>query len=710
MGFDRHFGVWIKSGQGHWIYYWNAEQHKWDPLKLEVEQRITGFYGGPDSGLYATQHGDMQHWGNVYSLDKGKMELVTRYYFKASNEHAGFQVLRDGRFLNWGGETLRIFDDGQWIEEPVSLPQKGPLVFEHPQGISIFTQKKSYNLDYSNNLSLVDLTSELDFENVRVTQWGGSRAIFIDYGRPQMKAFELTTGRQVDTETINQSLGDRSLYDLFSTRDGSVWIAAYDRELESDVFFRISQDGSITRICETTGFRWKNYSFATNSRRVLQDKTGKLWFAIHDVGLITLENQKAQMLDVRVDNNPIDCISLMEGQDGAIYCGTFHGLYVYHRGESITGQPHQKIIPLKKPSQTVWKYEPKDNRRIKKAWLAKDLILYSTWERDQVVALDSRTGQKKYTIAVPKSWGMWTTSGSSEDELIISTGDHILSVDRITGTVRKTLPLKHDRRIEPVVIDDDYIVADDYRSNTLLRQTLSGSTKWSSNLPGYVMRHLSASESFLIIQTRGSSYGGQKTLALDPHSGQQLWSDTLNAYGSGTALSGDGLYCVETDTYLNPKKTEAWVIARNPDIGERLWHFRRAESSVSHAPIIDDRSGRVYVILENTVICLDLAKGNIIWETELPRTGLRAPAASYDPYHSCMRIAGGQLLVADITQTLYFLDLETGDIRKRMAVTDNIIRHDKKVGVTPLLVTPWLVDDTLIASTPNGIYAYKLVE
>ena len=265
---------------------------------------------------------------------------------------------------------------------------------------------------------------------------------------------------------------------------------------------------------------------------------------------------------------------------------------------------------------------------------------------------------------------------------------------------------KHNLRIGPIIVDDDYILVPTYRSSSVSRVGPSGESLWTCELPGYLMTHPSAFGRFLLVQTRD---GGRASCGIDIDTGKLLWKDTTNAYGAGTDFGDDARYCVETDCFLSPETTEAWVIARDPRTGERLWHYRKSGTTVDNAPVVDPARNRVYAVFrDGTVVCLDGKDGACLWQAHLPQPPVAATAASYGPYHSWMSLTHGFLAVADESQLFYLLDPLTGRILHRLAVTDDIIRYGKRAGTTPLCALPWIIDDLLVVPAENGVFAYAL--
>jgi outer membrane protein assembly factor BamB len=339
------------------------------------------------------------------------------------------------------------------------------------------------------------------------------------------------------------------------------------------------------------------------------------------------------------------------------------------------------------------------------------LVLYVSGYGDALTALGAEDGGVRFSIPVLRDDvdSVFVAPGGNKGEITVCLRGRVIAVDAGSGAVLRSMECKRDRRIAPIARGDGYILVKQYRGDTVSRVSRAGEDAWTCRLPGYVMTHPSTFGPWLLLQTRQGSYGGQASLGIDANTGEQLWSDTVNAYGAGIAFADDAKYCVESDSYLAPDTTEAWLIARDPGTGARRWHYRKPGTTVEHAPLIDTTNDRVYAALgSGTIVCLDGASGAPVWETVLPQSPARAPAADYEPYASCMSLSAGVLTVVAADQMLYFIRAADGRVGQRIALTEDTIRHGKRAGSPRLIAGPWIAGQLLIVSTERGITAHSL--
>jgi hypothetical protein len=386
---------------------------------------------------------------------------------------------------------------------------------------------------------------------------------------------------------------------------------------------------------------------------------------------------------------------------------------VYNAGESITGRaprPMPPAIPLGRP---IWRFEANNASAMKRTWQVGSALLHLDTTKGRLVAIDMPSGKVRFAAKLDRTARSrpatpWVNPGASAGEVLLSRGDLVQTVDLADGTVRGELDWGRDRRIEPVAVGTDLVLATGYRSETFTRVDSDGKVLWTCRLKGYVMRHPARAGDVLVVQTRQGSYGGQRTSGIDLGTGNVRWSDVVNAYGTGVAVFADGRMCVEGDNNLSPKRTEGRLTARQPRTGKVLWRFTQAGTMLQHAPVIDLETDRTYVVLDDgAVVCVG-PDGAKLWQTDLPRKPVPAPAASYDPYRPGMRLSGRWVAVIDNGGTVHLLDKGTGRHVGRIAVGQEIIRHGKWAGTTPLPACPWLVGDVLVVPTRTHLAGYRL--
>jgi hypothetical protein len=333
IGEDRGGCVWIMSGQG--TYSWNASERKWSTSLLGAGQYLTQLYGDAKTGLYATQRGKEEHWGEVFSLEEGGAKCVTSFYYDVAHNAPGFYVAGKDRFLNWGGGKLRVYVAGKWIEEPADLPQVGTQVFDTGNAVTLYAEGRLYVVDRKGRIHEAEADGAVSRQATKGALWGAGKAIVLEYGAAGVAGFDVRTGRVADTGKINRALDGRNVYDLFSTPGGDVWIMAYDRPLESYVLLRVKPDGTATLISDTAGIPWDNHQFTHSPRSVLIDRRGAVWFASYELGVSCLADGKLRQFDSRIDKSPLACGTGMES--------------------STRGLPPAFMLTTKAPLSPVWR-------------------------------------------------------------------------------------------------------------------------------------------------------------------------------------------------------------------------------------------------------------------------------------------------------------------------------------------------------------------
>ncbi len=162
--------------------------------------------------------------------------------------------------------------------------------------------------------------------------------------------------------------------------------------------------------------------------------------------------------------------------------------------------------------------------------------------------LEAQTGRPLGVPGLEKlraSRSVWMAPGRKPEEILLGVPNTMVLVDA-TRNKATTLPeLSVDPRIRPLWHRGDLVFFEGHRSRTIVRTTAEGKTLWRCSLPGYVMTHPAAYGPLVVVQTRGSSYGGQATTCVDLDTGKKLWSETVDAYGRGAAF-GDDAYLYAT--------------------------------------------------------------------------------------------------------------------------------------------------------------------
>jgi len=706
VGVDAKGGVWVLAGSG--VYWWDGEEFRRAPEgRIRAGAYITKLYGGPRNGLYTTQQGDGRS-GEVYRLKGGQATHVTSFHYARSHDYPRFRVSRDGRFLNWDTDRLRVYSDQQWTEVPAEIPQARPPIFDDGENLYLYGKGVLYAIGPKGAIkkTRLDGLSEKDWR--LGTAWGTGRAIFLRRGHPGVRAYDLRTGQAVSADAISSCLGDRPLRYAFSDPRGDAWIVASDRELGATVAFRATPDGGTGLVRELVGLPWYNVNHDRYPGRVLFASDGALWVAFPKVGLVRYSRGEVKRFDFRRDGSPLYCQMFAEGPDGTIYVGGDEVLYAYRKG-SPERQPWSDLPPLLELPEPMWRYAPGTGQWLNKAWCVGDRVLTTTRREREIVALRAHDGSKDFVLPVGRyaSGTNWICPGTTPDKALLARHDEVLELDLQSGRATSVLKYKRSHVVDPVRVGPDYVLPDGRRVRSISRVNPEGDKVWSCRLPGYVMTHAAVFGSFLVLQTRGGSYGGQATCGIDLDTGKMLWRDTVDAYGCGAGFGDDAVFCVEGNCWLHYQSTAGWLIAREPWTGKRLWEYRRKDTMLWQCPIVDRATNRVYAAFDDgAVVCLEGKTGSVRWETVLPYEPFSL--ANDHPRWPSIRLAGKLVCVMDRFAILYFIDADRGTVWSRVDLNDDGSGDLAVSGMASPIAMPWIVAGQLIVPTERSVAAYPL--
>jgi outer membrane protein assembly factor BamB len=381
----------------------------------------------------------------------------------------------------------------------------------------------------------------------------------------------------------------------------------------------------------------------------------------------------------------------------------------------------------------AWRYELRRGENIARAWRWGDAVVFTTLNGTQVMRVDASTGKQlkpltdctwmesrqAWLVPTPPLAPRAAEAADGEKTnappapaaggAAILFGKRIVLLDGRGGS--RQVQREFDVRIGPAPYKGGFVLVEGQRGQTVVRVDADLRDVWRRELPGWVQMQPAVHGSLMVVQTRQSSYGGQATLALDLEKGDVLWKDDTNAYGHGAAFSDDGSIVVESNQWLNPEGTEAWLICREPKTGRKLWEVKRP-GGISHRPVVGTLLNRVFAVFDSgRVVCLNGRSGNVTWETPLPLPpshGGASPVA-FEPYRPALHLHENRLMVMDASGTLHWLDMESGRPLAGAALAGYRAPGQTGYAVsnTPLAM-PWLHGDSMIVATAHGIDAYPL--
>jgi hypothetical protein len=702
IGLEEGDVLWVTAGTT--IGYWDGKQFRLpENVEFVSGSYFTWFCGGPDRGLYSVRKSN--RLPQVFRLSDGRAIYVADVHYEPSADPPPFYVARSGKLFNWGKDFLAVFTGQDWEKSEAALDTAYPRIFDNGRSVWFYHAGKLYGVEDNGRVCQTDLPIEFPGRrpHTRGTLWGDDRAIFLAHGGRGIKAANLATGEMLDTEPINEAFGDRSVWDLFSAPDGAVWVLANDKELRSYVFMRVAPDGSVERITAAAGLPFNNHQFWRSPHTAMFAADGAVWFGLHDAPLVRMHHGRVRQFgETGLDLS--GCRKLLEDRHGRVYALTSHGVYVT-APKSLGSFAVLPEPPKPKPLEEVaWKLEPD-----RCAWLGPNRIALASPNSDGLWFFDSATGQRVATLEIAGFGGRssWLAPGGQPHQVLALATKRLLVVDASKARLDLQIDYPLDSRVAPVPVGDDFFVAKGYRSRELALLDREGKAQWTCRLPGYVHAQLAVCGAFGVVQTRGSSYGGQKTLGVDLNSGRVLWSDTTNAYGYGAVFADDAKYVVEADKWLSPPANEGRLICRDARTGERRWEYARP-GTISHCPALDLQTDRLYAVFDRgEVVCLEGPTGKLVWEAALPENPYPALSPSYDPAWTAIALEEDQVLVVDRRRVLHVFRAEDGQRLAGFDLTSAFRGAGKSQRQVNLLCMPQFKGRLLLVATDRGLAGYR---
>ena len=664
---------------------------------------MDGLYGGSDRGLYASQYGDEDKVGRLFRLQSGKAWSVTTFRYDVRHQEPGLYVSRSGRILNWAEGHLAVFAHGEWRSAELTEPLHDTHVLDAGDDLYFLTTEALHHIDVENRFSTRRLSWPHDSDGRwRVALWGTHEALVLRYWDPGLYRLDLTSGEIEEATALNEKLGSRKLYDLTAAPDGSVWVLVNDLVRRSYLFVTISTNGEIDIREETSGIRHDNTGIYMYPESVLFSDDGSAWLGLRDHGLLRLKGGEADHFYADEVFELSDIRHFAADDRGNLYAASPDGVYRFSRD-----RPRPRAMPLSAPGRLVWSYELDRPEHLLQAWRVGDSVAVRTRFDDRIVVLDAGTGRVRWEMPVPDSWheDPWLIPGEDPGTIVFSNGRQLRVVSEADGELLGELEAAADHRIAPVPYRGDFIIVERYRGSALVRIGRHGEQRWRLRLPGYAMAHPAHAGKLIAIQTRGGSYGGQATTVVDIEAGEILWSDTVNAYGDGTAFAQGGSVLVETDTWLSVEATEGWLIGRDAQSGEKIWHLRQP-GFIAQAPLVDSKRGHAFVLFENgDVVAVDVRNGAELWRQTLPEGSYSHSANSYTAYWPSLTLDNGRLLVLDRNRVLHRLEPSTGRILSSLALK-KIEAMSERLDTADIMTMPWKHETLLIVVAGHGVFAY----
>jgi hypothetical protein len=277
------------------VFYWAGDGFR-EPVTGEMGsgQYLTGLYGGPDRGAYATQPGEEEHEGLLYRLGDGEATLVTTFYYEVSHRYPGVYVSKSGALFNWGFRFLARYNGESWdrIEADFSLR---PIIFDLGDEVSFYYNNTLYCADASGELNSRPCPEWMEARpgeySIIGTLWAGSRALLIRGGHSELFAFDLRSGEKIDLPEALTDYRHSNFQYAFSLENGDVWLLYRCLEVSGYAFLRLSADGTLSEVPETRGWCWEGTNFQY-PQSALELSDGTILFGLAQDGLAIYRDGK----------------------------------------------------------------------------------------------------------------------------------------------------------------------------------------------------------------------------------------------------------------------------------------------------------------------------------------------------------------------------------------------------------------------------------
>jgi len=311
-------------------------------------------------------------------------------------------------------------------------------------------------------------------------------------------------------------------------------------------------------------------------------------------------------------------------------------------------------------AEPLWHIQLGPLNAIRQAWYTESHVCYQhSYPKTVVEIIDIETGQHEPPLTdLPDIWPTHVLQDPHVSERVYYVATDTLVYDTLLKSPVRTIQQRMDYRIRPVHYKDNIVFPHGYRSYELISIDKQDNIAWTCRMPGYVMSHPISMGPLMVAQTRGSSYGGQATFAVNLIDGTILWNDVTNAYGSGAVFSSDDqrVYVIEANRWMEPGRAQGRIYCRDALNGEIIWKVCLDRYHVYHRPLIDTEANLVYILSdshgddrsnhENALFCFDVPTGELMWKANLTKGISRATGGySYEPYYPIMQLYKSRIIL-----------------------------------------------------------------
>jgi hypothetical protein len=703
--------LWAAGGNS--LSYWTGSAWRIPagPL-LKTAGHIADFKAGPAGQLFLAQWRSGGDGGELYQLQSEEASLLTTFRVDSPTGRPAIRVTPAGLVHTMDREGISVFHKGEWQTTP--RLERLSALFETPDAVYFYDANARQMVSFDAEAGFRRYEVELALRNkvqgrLFTALWGADRALVIDRDEG-LQGIDLATGRKCDTGKFSDVAGKFRPSDLFRRRDGSVWVLCYHQDDKRRPLFCLRPTGECEAAAPWDDVAWRNRSSGFFPLQMHEARDGALWVFGQNEMLTRFVDGHATRFGTESGYNLGVCQQVVEDSRGTIYAVNQRGIYVWS-SSSVASQLPAPRIPVR--PEATWIYRREKDPPLLHAWRPGKTVYAVTRlpqsRGHQLLAIDTASRKKLYSapIAPEDHSPPWLFRGTEEAALEFSIQHNILRVSAENGVVREQLTLSHDERIAPIPLADGYLIVPKNRGTDLVRVDRAQQPVWKAPLPGYVMMHPTVIGKHIVLQTRGSDYGGQQTVCIRLADGTIAWQDETNAYGCGIDYFDDERFLVEANQHMNPQIGEGWLIARNPATGQRLWEYRLS-GLMNHPPIVDRRTGRVYAVSRRgEVVCLRGEDGSVVWNERLSENAFGGGGASYyDEAWSPHSLADGRLLIVDDALTLHVIDAAAGKFQASLALVPQL--DPAPPAPVQLVAPPWLDGDQLCVALSEGVVSFKL--
>ncbi|WP_111413446.1 outer membrane protein assembly factor BamB [Billgrantia lactosivorans] len=283
-------------------------------------------------------------------------------------------------------------------------------------------------------------------------------------------------------------------------------------------------------------------------------------------------------------------------------------------------------------------------------------VIYAADERGRVMALDSRSGERRWQTDLEVGVSSGLTAVAGQVYLGTRNGE-VLAVSQSNGEVSWRARVSSEVLAAPQP-NNELLIVQSVDGTVTALDRLTGRERWvhTTTEPALTLRGTGTPT--VIDPVTFAGFANGRLVTLDNRSGQPLWErriavprgrseiDRMVDLGGQPVLTPDGRLFV---TSYNGR-----LVALEAPSGEVLWE--REHSSYQTPVLVGDR---LFTVNEAShVIALDARSGEEVWRNrDLEGRWLTAPA-----------FADGNLVLGDFEGHVHLLDVESGDFTARTRI------------------------------------------